>query len=67
MEFFIYSLDRNGYLREESIDEVTNIFRGIYERTNKRIYYLYAADGTYWSVCEKFAGMYGSSVARIRF
>lgn len=26
MEFFIYSLDRNGYLREESIDEVTNIF-----------------------------------------
>ena len=64
-EFLIYSVDHNGYLQEESIAEVH--FSAIYERAGRRIYSMYAADGTDWCVCQKSAGMYGSPVARVRF
>ena len=52
-EFLIYSLDRNGYLREESINEVIKFFQ------------IYAADGTDGGICKKPAGMYGASAAGI--
>ena len=63
-EFLIYSLDRNGYLREESISD--KIFPGIYGRTSRGFYQMYAADGTDGGICKKPAGMYGASAAGIR-
>ena len=63
-EFLIYSLDRNGYLREESINEVIKFFP---EYTEEQVgfYQIYAADGTDGGICKKPAGMYGASAAGI--